>query len=104
MENGADYIRYDTWNNHRSSTFFITTPDGDIALELIKLSSQKLSPQQEQFSVFLKGPREIYLPQHIYTMHHKNMGVFDLFLVPVAQELDGIIYEAAFNKLIDHKE
>ena len=51
----------------------------------------------ERFSVFFIGPPNIELPQYTYPLHHPELGVCDIFLVPVALEEKGYQYEAVFN-------
>ena len=51
----------------------------------------------ERFSVFFKGSLEFLLPQATYRLAHPQMGEFELFLVPIAQETDGYRYEAVYN-------
>ena len=51
----------------------------------------------ERFSVFFSGPSDYYLPQKIYSLEHDRMGAFDIFLVPIARDEEGVNYEAVFN-------
>lgn len=51
----------------------------------------------ERFSVFFMSSLEFLLPQGIYRLAHPQMGEFELFLVPIAQEPDGYRYEAVYN-------
>lgn len=51
----------------------------------------------ERFSVFFKGSLEFLLPQATYRLDHPQIGEFELFLVPIAQETDGFRYEAVYN-------
>jgi hypothetical protein len=51
----------------------------------------------ERFSVFFTSSLEFLLNQAIYRLSHPQMGEFDLFLVPIAQETDGFRYEAVYN-------
>jgi hypothetical protein len=51
----------------------------------------------ERFSLFFYGPGNFFLPQQIYRLAHEQMGEFDIFLVPNAQEPRGFRYEAVFN-------
>ena len=44
-----------------------------------------------------QGPAEVFLPQHIYSLAHEQMGDFDLFLVPIARDERGFRYESVFN-------
>jgi hypothetical protein len=55
--------------------------------------------RQERFSIVFRGPRERLLQQGTYEMQHDHLGAFELFLVPVGQDRDGVYYEAVFNRL-----
>jgi hypothetical protein len=46
--------------------------------------------------VFLaKDPR--VLPQSIYRMEHTELGVLEIFLVPIGKDAEGVSYQATFN-------
>ena len=46
--------------------------------------------------VFLaKDPR--VLPQRLYRMEHDDLGVLEIFLVPIAKDAQGVSYQATFN-------
>ena len=49
------------------------------------------------FTLVFRGPRQPVLPQRIYRMEHEGIGEFDLFLVPVGQDAEGVQYEAVFT-------
>jgi hypothetical protein len=51
----------------------------------------------ERFSLFFYGRGDFFLPQQMYRLAHEQMGEFDIFLVPVAQEPRGYRYEAVFS-------
>lgn len=70
-----------------------------VDLELIEVSEVKESQRQVSFSIFLLGPAEGMLPQHIYTLQHEMLGELDLFLVPVGKREHGFEYQAVFNQL-----
>ena len=36
-------------------------------------------------------------PSRIYALEHAGLGQFDLFLVPIAADRDGVRYEAIFT-------
>jgi len=67
-------------------------------VELIKVSELLISPSQERFSIEFQGPSETRATQGTYTFEHEDMGTFDLFIVPIRQDPNGIIYEAVFNR------
>lgn len=72
-----------------------------IELELVEVKSYAAGSNEqggmERFSLYLRGPADIHLPQHIYTLEHERMGTFDLFIVPVARDQNGYTYEVVFN-------
>jgi hypothetical protein len=53
--------------------------------------------RRRAFSLIFRGPRQIVLPQRIYSLEHEVMGVFDLFLVPIGPDQAGMRYEAIFT-------
>jgi hypothetical protein len=99
----------------RGNTFGLTSPnDGPVLLELAEArslgappasarresSSVSASPggtTREPFSLTFAGPREPLLGQGTYTLSHPTLGEFDLFIVPVERDADGMRYEAVFT-------
>jgi hypothetical protein len=51
----------------------------------------------ERFSLFFNGPADLQLPQSTYELEHDQLGSLDIFLVTVAQDERGFVYEAVFN-------
>ena len=47
------------------------------------------------------GAVDKFLGQGTFDVAHPDMGMFPLFLVPVAREPDGFRYEAVFNRLVE---
>jgi hypothetical protein len=88
------------FSRHLNTKFRITGEE-PIELELTEvkghLSQANEHPGMERFSVYFHGNGEQCLPQRIYPVEHDVMGVFDLFLVPIAQDEKGFRYEAVFN-------
>lgn len=54
----------------------------------------------ETFSVLLTGPPQP-IAQATYPMYHPALGGFELFVVPVGRDADGIQYEAVLNRASD---
>ena len=69
--------------------------------ELIKVSKLRSNPYQQQFSLLFLFPLEEPVQQQMYEIRHESLGEFPLFLVPVAQDDKGTVYQAVFNRLID---
>lgn len=53
--------------------------------------------QRTSFAVMFRGPMSPILPQRIYTLTHPHLGTFDLFLVPIGPDQQGMRYEAVFG-------
>ncbi|PYS89450.1 MAG: hypothetical protein DMF64_17670 [Acidobacteria bacterium] len=72
-----------------------------IELELVEVKGWRGQAEEqrgmERFSVFFKGPGDILMPQHTYTLEHEQLGTFDIFLVPTTPDESGFRYEAVFN-------
>lgn len=85
------------------NTDFRVNLDAENSVEL-KLTGVKgyLSKENEQtgmerFSVYFQGSDEPFLPQMLYVFQHAEMGEFDMFLVPIARNAAGFVYESVFN-------
>jgi|SRR5215213_8873887 len=83
------------------NTKFRVASEQPIELELTEvkgyLSKEHEQSGMERFSIFFNGPRDPFLPQHVYALEHERMGAFELFLVPLARDENGVRYEAVFN-------
>ena len=49
------------------------------------------------FSLLFRNTAPVLFPQQIYPMRHARLGEVGIFLVPVAQERAGFLYQAVFN-------
>jgi len=70
-----------------------------VEVELINVQDFGTSRGQTQFSVLFRGPLDRPLAQGTYPFEHERLGAFELFIVPVGVEQDGLRYEAFFNRL-----
>jgi len=53
----------------------------------------------ECFSILFRGPQDQPFQQDTYTLQHDQIGVFDLFLVPIGPDAAPPTYEAVVNRL-----
>jgi len=72
--------------------------------ELVEVSELLTSPHQERFSIVFRGPNEMQLGQGMRRFEHDGMGDFDLFIVPIRQDEQGLYYEAVFNRFRGHDQ
>lgn len=49
------------------------------------------------FALTFKSGSQVVLPQKLYRLKNEAMGALDIFLVAVARDREGIVYEAVFN-------
>ena len=72
-----------------------------VELELVEVKGYEHSENEqrgmERFSLFFRGPADIYVPQGTYSLEHERMGALDIFVVPVARDASGFLYESVFN-------
>jgi hypothetical protein len=86
---------------------FQIRPEGETALQMELIDVDTLSEKspyapsgarRHAFSVtFRSQDTEHMLPQKIYTVKHRRLGTFDLFLVPIGPDERGMRYEAVFS-------
>jgi len=94
----SEILTKEAFAENLNTRFRISLGDSRTAeLELIEVVETMLTPRQQQFSVFFRGPLDYLLPQSTYHMEHEKMGEIDIFLVPIGREQDGFRYEAVFN-------
>ena len=87
------------------STFRLHLEGSDaVDLELVEVSDLKAARRQEMFSLVFHCASSTVFPQRIYELEHDDMGQFDLFLVPIKKDDQGVYYEVVFNRLFEDSE
>jgi hypothetical protein len=91
----------ETFASQVGGRFTTTLATGEsVALELTEVQPGPVSPKALQFSILFRGPRDRYLQQRIYHLENPVLGGIDLFLVPVGEAPEGLLYQAVFNRLL----
>jgi hypothetical protein len=65
-----------------------------LTLRLYEVSARPAPAGYEQFSALFRGPGTPMLAQGTYRVVHPEFGELPLFIVPIAREADGVVYEA----------
>lgn len=95
-----DLLTHETFSKHINTKFQAKLEEGNLVdLELGQVSELKVYPNQEEFTIIFRGPSEVFLGQGVRTLRHEQMGQFEIFLVPIAQDEKGFHYEAVFNRV-----
>jgi hypothetical protein len=97
-----DTFTKSTFSKHLGETFRVHTEASDVLeFELTEVKSlgsgAPSAEKREPFSILFNSPGETVLPQKIYRIEHDTLGTFDLFIVPVNQDREGVQYEAVFT-------
>ncbi len=76
---------------------------GTATVEMTLVQASKGQPRdweglrKEPFSLLFKCATPVILPQRIYPFASVGFGKMDIFIVPIARDKDGIVYQAVFN-------
>lgn len=53
--------------------------------------------RRSPFSLMFRSGSPVVLPQKLYKLKNASLGSLEIFLVPVARDKAGIVYQAIFN-------
>ena len=83
-----------------NETFTAALNDMDVEFVLVEarpLQTPAQNPVRAPFSLLFRNTSPILFPQQIYAMRHTRVGEVGIFLVPIAYEQAGFLYQAVFN-------
>lgn len=94
-------MQLEQFAGHLNETFTVDVAESRAPFVLVEARPLNQVPQLGQsrspFSLLFRNEAAIVFPQRIYNMHHAGTGEFGIFLVPVARDRDGFLYQAVFN-------
>jgi len=91
-------LTIETFQQNLRTKFRVSRQAADpVTLDLVNVQAGQSTSSQQQFSVLLSGPAADGLGQGTFRMEHEQMGVVDLFIVPVERHGEQIRYQAVFN-------
>ena len=94
-----DTLHYDDFAPHVNTKFRVRLDDSSsMEIELINVKENSPSPLQEQFVLTFLAPHEAPPRQNLFQVEHERLGSGVIFLVPIAKDDRGLIYEAVFNR------
>jgi hypothetical protein len=82
-----------------NETFAAELNEGDVPFVLVEARPLPAKPNMHRapFSLLFRNTSSFLFPQQTYRMRHARLGELGIFLVPVARERDGFLYQAVFN-------
>lgn len=83
-----------------NETFTATLPQ--MTLDFVLVEARPLPRQGKQaarmpFSLLFRNSAPIVFAQQVYPLSHPRIGQAGIFLVPIAQERGGFLYQAIYN-------
>ena len=84
-----------------NETFAATMNDGEVPFVLVEARALQggTAPgtMRPPFSLLFRNGSSFLFPQQLYLMRHEGLGEVGIFLVPIAREREGFLYQAIFN-------
>jgi hypothetical protein len=97
----AVWLNFETFAPRTNETFSIELAGSWIDVTLVQAVKLPVRAfpgiRRDPFRLLFKCPKLTILPQNTYSIRNATMGKFDIFIVPVGRDRDGIVYEAVFN-------
>ncbi len=92
---------YEGFAPYINQTFAVDLGTSTVEMTLVQASKGQPRDwegvRKEPFSLLFKCAHPVILPQRIYPFATTGFGKMDIFIVPIAREKDGIVYQAVFN-------
>jgi len=94
-------VNASTFAEHLNTTFRICPESGrEIEVVLTEVEESRSTSQLEQFTLIFRSSSDEVLPQRIYPFKHRELGGFEIFIVPIAgSNPKGTVYQACFSRL-----
>ena len=83
-----------------NDTFLAALNDGEVEFVLVEaraLDNPMPNAPRQPFSLLFRNSAALLFPQQTYQMTHPALGQVAIFVVPIAREREGFLYQAIFN-------
>ena len=95
-----DLLTVEQFSGCVNETFRAEINDGEIEFVLVEARPIQPPPGEllrAPFSLLFRNTSSFLFPQQTYRMRHSRVGEVGIFLVPIAREREGFLYQAIFN-------
>ena len=86
---------------HVGESFAVTVNGSDVVFALVQAEPLPVRPHslaaRVPFSLIFRNTAPVIFPQQIYSATHAALGTIGIFLVPVARDAEGFLYQAVYN-------
>ncbi len=96
----VDLLTLEHFSGCVNETFSAALNDMNVDFVLVEARPLPITDERmarPPFSLLFRNTAAFLFPQQIYPMRHPRVGEVGIFLVPVAQEQAGFLYQAVFN-------
>jgi hypothetical protein len=101
MEERMANLTLETFASVMRQSFDLTLGEGSLPLTLVEVQPLPVTPFpgmiRAPFSLLFRNPSQVVLPQKLYGLKNASLGRLEIFLVPVARDREGVLYQAVFN-------
>ena len=100
MPDNLENLTVDVFESRVGERFRIRSQPGrELEAELIEARAlgKAAGGRRVPFTLSFRTPQLAALPQAIYGVTHDEIGSYDIFLVPVGPDGEGMVYEAIFT-------
>jgi hypothetical protein len=81
--------------------FDLALGESSVPLTLVEVQPLPVNPypgmMRAPFSLLFRTASQVVLPQKLYNLKNDKLGRLEIFLVPVARDREGVLYQAVFN-------
>jgi hypothetical protein len=95
-----DLLTLEHFSGCVNETFSAALNEGEIEFVLVEaraIEQRMPNAMRVPFSLLFRNTAVFLFPQQIYQMRHPRIGEVGIFLVPIAREREGFLYQALFN-------
>jgi hypothetical protein len=95
-------LSFDYFARHLRETFSVSLGETSVDMTLVEANRRPpriVAPglRADPFNLYFKSQSHVLLPQKMYPFRMPGSEIVSIFIVPIAREKDGVIYEAVFN-------
>ena len=88
---------FDEFAEQVNSVFVAHSENGNVEFRLVEANDLFSDDRSHSFSLMFQAPPATSVEQRIYNLTNTELGTHEIFLVPVRQTDEGLVFEASFN-------
>jgi hypothetical protein len=94
-------LSIETFGSVVRESFDLAVGETSLPMTLVEVQPLPVNPFpgmiRAPFSLLFRTASQVVLPQKLYGLKNASLGRLEIFLVPVARDREGVLYQAVFN-------